>query len=461
MKKLLVGLICFVLVSCLLKISFSQTSGHQSHIIVANTNPDPLAANPLKGWVPYENPGTNYPYSMEMFYVPLSGTQTGFNTFDWSDFERKINSAAYRACQSIVRFYLDYPGRPSAIPQFLLDDGLVIHNYTYNGGGIIPDYEDQNLRIALINFIAAFGLKYNGDSRLAFIEVGLLGFWGEWHCGPYNGSANYPNFEPSVTVRNEILKAYQNAFTKTQLLCRSPNYGNVASMNFGYHDDSFGFSTLPYNNWHFMDYINKSGEQNNWENFPNGGELRPEVQAEYFSKNPWGVGIIEGTRSSEPWNECLAQTHISWLMNYSYQNYSGPAGTNAILAASQMGYDFRVINAYYDNISTTDPLYLGIDVENIGVAPFYYEWEFKVGVKQNGTLVNSWSTGWNLRIISADKIVRKFEYSQSAHGLPSGTYNICIKIINPLPNGRILSFSNLGQNTDGWLDLGSFVVTSH
>jgi hypothetical protein len=69
-----------------------------------------------------------------------------------------------------------------------------------------PDYEDPRLRAALTNFIHALGRRYDGDPRLGFLGLGLLGTWGEWH--------NHPHTEwfASKTVQREVMDAYEAAF---------------------------------------------------------------------------------------------------------------------------------------------------------------------------------------------------------------------------------------------------------
>lgn len=51
------------------------------------------------------------------------------------------------------------------------------------GAGYCPDYENKTFRQSMKNFIEDFGKKYDGDGRLGFITLGLLGFWGEGIIG--------------------------------------------------------------------------------------------------------------------------------------------------------------------------------------------------------------------------------------------------------------------------------------
>jgi hypothetical protein len=45
------------------------------------------------------------------------------------------------------------------------------------GGGHTPDYGHFPLVNALVDFVKALGEKYDGDNRIAFLHLGLLGFW--------------------------------------------------------------------------------------------------------------------------------------------------------------------------------------------------------------------------------------------------------------------------------------------
>src|SRR5690606_36712632 len=98
-----------------------------------------------------------------------------------------------------------------------------------------PDYEDENLRRALRDFIAALGERYDGDPRIGFITAGLLGTWGEWHT--------YPRSElfASKAVQDEVMDAYEAAFATTLVLLLYPAREGDSRMaptvrrGFGYH----------------------------------------------------------------------------------------------------------------------------------------------------------------------------------------------------------------------------------
>jgi hypothetical protein len=224
--------------------------------------------NPLKGFLPYSGSYTTFPYSMEWSYLPLRALMSGPTNFNWASLDTLLSSDARRGHQTVFRVYLDYPTLPSGIPQYLLDGGLTTHSYTdygNNGVSLCPNYEDANLQQALTNFIAALGARYDGDGRIGFLELGLLGFWGEWHTYPHS------NWFASVAVEDEVLTAYENAFGKTKLLVRWPSGTNPTARPIGYHDDSFAYETIDPPSYMFLGLLKAAGETNKWRTQPIGG----------------------------------------------------------------------------------------------------------------------------------------------------------------------------------------------
>jgi hypothetical protein len=144
--------------------------------ILGSTNPDVAAGNPLKGLVTspaWTGPTTPamLPTSLEFYYFGLDEIMIGNNKFDWSVLDKVLMEAAGRYKHVIWRVYCHYPGRPLAVPKHVIDQGLDIDS---NGS---PLYDDVTLLIALEQFIMALGARYDGHKSLAFVQLGLLGYW--------------------------------------------------------------------------------------------------------------------------------------------------------------------------------------------------------------------------------------------------------------------------------------------
>lgn len=445
--------------------TYVEAQTYTAHSIASGST---YTENPLKGFVPYNYGTVNFPHTMEWFYIAVNEVQTGMNEFNWAALEQKLNDVASRGHQAVMRFYYDYPSLETGVPQFLIDGGLEMKYYNepvdLGGDGYAPNYEDPNFRQAMKNFIAAFGKEYDGDGRLAYVTIGLLGFWGEWHNWPYDEdtSDGKADWSISTTVYKEVLDSFDAAFNVTPLCVREPKSGiSYTNYDIGFHDDSFGYATLSTNSggqsWSFMQKMFNFNLGDKWKTNCIGGEVYPPSQYDIFSgKTPDG--------SFQSWDLCMNEAHATWMLNNAIRDYSGTNYDNAIKAAAGMGYDFQVSTAYFSDTQTTNDMYLKVDIKNIGCAPFYYDhnvWPVEIGVKQGNNVVKTWRTQWDLCNIPADGSNVSFEHTINNHGLAEGTYSLGIKVINPISNGKNLYFANASQNSDGWLELGTINVSSN
>ncbi|NUR70382.1 MAG: DUF4832 domain-containing protein [Hamadaea sp.] len=407
------------------------------------------ADNPLKGFLPYAGSYQTFPYSMEWFYLPLRDVMTGPRHFDWTALERRLNDIAGRGHQAVFRFYLDYPGQPTGIPQYLLDQGLVTHAYDdfgNNGVSVSPDYDDPRLVTALEEFIAAFGRRYDGDPRIGFITLGLIGFWGEWHTWPHDGWTLPENWMPDTAVLTKVLTGYDNAFDRTRLLARYPSPQNK-DLAMGYHDDSFAFETLPPTSWHFVQRLIDEGVTGKWRTEPIGGELRPEIQSCL-----WDEPV--SCAQYEDFTESVAQTHASWLLNqaaFAGAGYTGDKYFRALEASKSLGYELTVTEA------AVGPGRVSVRIANRGTAPFYYPWQGELAaVDRQGRIVARWRTGWTVDGIQPGATPVELSTDIGLRGLRPGSYDLVLRVANPLPQGLPLRFANTGQDThSGWLRLGA------
>lgn len=411
--------------------------------------------NPLKGFMPYAGSYTTFPYSIEWSYLPLRSLMTGPTNFSWSSLDSLLSSDVGRGHQTIFRVYLDYPTLPTGIPQYLLDAGLITYTYDdYGNDGIsvCPDYENPLLDQALTNFIAALGARYDGDPRIGFVELGLLGYWGEWHT--------YPETEwfASVAVQNEVLVAYTNAFHKTKLLVRWPAGNlNPAALPIGYHDDSFAYDTIAPPSYNFLGLLAAAGETNKWRTQPIGGEVRPEVQP-----CMWDTSQTNCVPAGQAFTDCVAQTHSSWMLNQSVfsPGFTGVQKSLALAGARQLGYELFVTNATLVDARASGQLAVSISILNAGIAPFYYDWPVQLGVLNgSNALEQPWTTPWRLSLLAPGTNI-VWSYTRDNHGLAVGQYKLLMRVLNLLTNGVPLRFANQAQDADlaGWLTLGQFSV---
>ena len=452
--------------------------------------------NPLKGFARFYTPGANqntgYPHSLTWSYFGLSEVMTNAGncgSYDWTILDNMLAETAGQGNQAAIRFYMVYPGGTGSHPANAIPscfNGNVNYRSDTYWNVTEPDYDSPYLVNALKNFIAAFGARYNGDPRIGFIHLGLIGLWGEWHTWPYDTdtSDGYPNYMPTDANAAQILTAYDNAFSTTKLELRYPDAagGAASSRDIGYHDDSFCYRegsplagvTLPQSlggaSYAQLQRNLATGTENKWISDSMGGEVRPEIQSTAFDSWPGGSGAVDNMKA------CIELEHTTWKIN------EGSAGNANVGAAVRlMGYNLTVDKSYFQNTAsgTTN---LGVQISNTGVAPFYYPWTMTVGLKNSaGTVVQTWNTSWDLRTIQplkirafpdwnvgSDPTYRDFGYPQyfqtpvNLTNVAQGNYQWVLRVKNPLEatsaDAKKLRFANATQNADGWVGLGAVTV---
>jgi hypothetical protein len=424
--------------------------------------PAPVA-NPLKGLVPYAGVGDDvFPHSMEFSYFRLSDLMTGYDSYNWQPLEELLDAVSGRGRQAIFRIYLEWPNRTDLIPGFLLDDGLKVFKYLNTNTQPhppsdveTPDYEDVNLRRALTNLIAALGRRYDGDPRIGFITAGLLGTWGEWHTYPRD------DLFASKTVQAEIMDAYEAAFKITPVLLRypagddDPVYVSNADRPFGYHDDSFGWATIPTSNqgqeWYYMNVLAEAGPAalDKWKKQPIGGEVRPEAWGKIFDPDPQDSNI-------QDFGESVDQTHVTWLMDSGmFREIPGEERMKRALAeVRRMGYEFHIPAVTTGDAANT-VLPVQIELENHGVAPFYYDWKGEYGLIADDRVIKTFPAAGTLTGLLPGDSPRIWADELDVSDVPSGDYILAVRIPNPLPAGMPVRFANAEQdrNVPGWLSL--------
>lgn len=434
----------------------------ESHLLAyAPAPPD----NPLKGFVPYLRADSTFPHSMEWDYTKLSEVMLGPTNFNWGVFEAKLEAAASRGHQFVARFYLEWPGKTTGVPQYLIAEGLALRRWTNTNtqpfppaADHTPDYEDPRLRAALTNFIHALGRRYDGDARLGFVGLGLLGTWGEWHNHPNN------DWFASKTVQQEVMDAYEAAFKRTRLVARYPagtndhRYADNGQRAIGYHDDSFAWATVhtgqPKEAWFFETRLRAAAALEKWRTQPIGGEVRPEVWLCLFD-NPSCVP------KGQEFDRCLTATHVSWLCNEGVfrGKIQGAARERAIAAVRRMGYELHVARVDLALSTAGDTLAATLIVTNTGIAPFYYDWPVELAaVNAQKQIVATWQMDWKLTKVIPGEAAPAWSYTATTTLLPPGNYQLFLRVPNPLAKGLPLRFANQTQDrtVPGWLDVGEF-----
>jgi hypothetical protein len=404
-------------------------------------------SNPMKGFASYCDPGQTLYCPSEMAFEEigwnrLEPTRGDYKFAKWES--QQWDVAPAKGKNVVIRVFMDYPDQPVAVPKWLIAQGVKMTHYSEFGGGYTPDYENPILRKALAKFIVALGKRYDHDARIDYVQVGLLGHWGEWHTYPHEDLFATPE------VQREVIAEMHAAFPDKPLMARNASYASCQLPWLGFHDDMIPSDTFGKDDWEFLPAIDKGKVENNWKVAPTGGEMVPGAAKQYLGTD-WTL-LIKAVRDA----------HFTWIGPYC------PAMDPHLTAEDQkrvdqliraLGYEFRLNTVSCPSkIGQTRRLNLALTGTNQGSAPFYAPWKVRMALLDSaGVERQSW-------IVSCD--VRKwlpgdFALSTSQElKVGPGNYRIGIGIIDPSSQKPGIKFANRLKESGGYAILGSVQVVN-
>lgn len=414
------------------------------HLLAAG--PSPLR-NPLKGYAAYSDTGSHHYAPAAMAYVSAS----------WRDLEPTPGKYAFATWEAnswntplakgkpvVMRVFLDYPAQPIAVPQWLIDSGLKMTKYDEFGGGFSPDYESPKLQAALWRLIKALGARYDGNSRVAYVQLGILGHWGEWHT--------YPRAELFATdaTQRKVIAALRTAFPHKPLMARNASYASCQLPWLGFHDDMIPDDTLGSDAWNFVPTMRTGGVAENWKVAPTGGEMVPGAAKTYLGAK-WSQ-LVEAVKAA----------HFTWIGPYcpALEESSDPVFQSRANQLIQMlGYDYRLLKIDSPaGVKKGTSFAVTLDGQNQGVAPFYAPWSVELALVDAQNRVAQ-------RIPLKDDLRRwlpgafRIQSSLTAN-VPPGRYRLAIGILDPSTGKPAISFANSADQVSDYTVLAPLTVTA-
>ncbi|MBL8994030.1 MAG: DUF4832 domain-containing protein, partial [Spirochaetia bacterium] len=419
--------------------------------------------NPLKGFRP--NSGAR-------IYSPLWRTY-----IKWSDLEKceaddparltsLLNEIASSAPSSniklVPRVYLDWDGTRDAKgnpKQYWPGD---LHRF---------DYHSPEFLARLRRMIRRMGAAWDSDPRIAYVQMGLIGWWGEMH---------HPS--PSPSMLSLLTDEFNKSFKQKKVLVRTVDE-IFMNAGFGNYYDTFAFldreperytqdpgpQAVPWG------LLQRFPEQ--WKSAPMEGEVeyswqnsRPEARPlETFGKNP------DETLTNERYRRYMIgkfrRYHVSymgWIADFNDKNPDVVAGAGLVNEA--MGYRF-VITQFEWTPSVSDKLSLRFFVRNDGSAPFYHKWPVALAFLDPATRAVIWQTDLKVDLrtwmpgeswdetTEAWKVPPKLYRVEESVSLPpgpkSGNYVVALAILDQ-DGGRLPSARFAVKNywKGGWHPMG-------
>jgi Malectin domain len=389
--------------------------------------------------------------ALEFHYIALDEVMKSGSQFNWSEPERVVANAKNWSRHVIMRFFMDYPrtfawndtAKRSDVPQYLIDAGLKMYrrsNSSKTPGSEYPDYTNVTLRTnstlldELTKFVKVLAERYDGHPDVGFVQLGLVGRWGEWHTS----SDNETNTSIPEAMKMALISAYSAGFNTTKLQTRYERE-DAFRAGMGIHDDSFVLSTIdgPNSLWAKITKMNYSSF---WRDAPMGGEVHPEVNISVFSQNISRYVTTTRTTymgSSFPDNKNLTQEQVSLIQQEHVR----------------MGYNFFVSNVTAAFSTRVDRVTLIATIRQVGLAPFYYP--LNLNLTCNGTNIGSVDKVESLKDMGSEKDFAFREVPTSC--LSNASLVLSSKYLMP---GRPIKFAHQ-NNGSGVFKLPLPIVTNN
>ena len=189
---------------CLLVLNGPVGAAESGRVVVRPRDHGGALLNPGMGWVfhhydnsvngygPVHGPGydgSHFP-GLNVVYLRLAWSylEPEEGVFNWSTVDTVAQRYLRRGCQVAFRFTCFESGARFATPEWVRQAGAKGTWWRY-GKGVAeetdpracwePDYDDPVFLAKLDAFLGAAGERYDGDPRVAFVDVGSIGIWGE------------------------------------------------------------------------------------------------------------------------------------------------------------------------------------------------------------------------------------------------------------------------------------------
>lgn len=270
---------------------------------------------------------------------------------------------AERNVKVIPRVYLDYPGQEKKRwPADLKTD----------------DYESPEFARRLAKLIEKLGAAWDEDPRVAFVELGIFGKWGEHHSP-----------EPTPAMQQVAADAFRKAFPHKLVSVRQV-WAHFPNAPVGEYWDSFAHYDQMKDNGAEIAALNASRRL--YEKQYIGGEvaydwghwqLQPGVSPTETLAVPAHREFMANTIR---WVHC---TQLRWIGDYDLGNPAAEAGAEEIQKA--LGYEFVLEQARFSaQVPAHGALRVELQVKNVGSAPFYYDWPLEVALLAPDTRAVVW-----------------------------------------------------------------------
>jgi len=353
-------------------------------------------------------------------------------------------------------------------PKWLVEVGGKEITATTGGSSFpIPDMDDPIVLERHLDFIRRLGEKYDGHPDLDHVDLGSIGWWGEWHL-----SGSKANKFPTLENRKKVVDAYLAAFRRTPLLmligggeCLRYACARGAGWRADCLGDLGGFSrTWCHMKKGYPGWIAEAGIQDVWKSAPVAWET-------CWDMRKW---VSEGWSLRYIFNYALA-CHASLINNKSAPLPAGAEVRPEIERfLRRLGYRL-VLKELKHPAQARQELELTMQWQNTGSAPCYrpYRLAYRLSndagfekILVGGATVNRWLPG-SVELFTPEFLKEPKDLPDGAvhvvrdrlalNGVPEGVYALSLAVVDA-SSTPVVRLGIRGRAEDGWYRLSRIEI---
>lgn len=377
-----------------------------------NDGPD---RNPLKGW----NSGWSddrEETTVGFQYIKWQDLEPRNGVFDFGAVEDVIARSGSRNRHVILRLYCDWWGANETsrgCPDWIYSE-VGVERIRGDNGRYLTDYNDPRYVDEAVQAIQALAGRYDDDPRIYAFQLGVLGYWGEWHT--WGSRVDGGSYEITDATKRRVLNAYTDAFDRAALMGRYPNRAVLDTADgIGFHNDYF----RP-NNGHSAEFDETVSLERKWLAGPIGGEVPPGLSSDDF----------RNLYATSQGREMIETGHYSTMKPTSVDDrYLGQHQS----LHKRFGYNYQIEEARLPVTHTgSGPMVAELTVGNIGIAPFYFDWQVQFALLgDDGEVVSvAEAEAYDLRRHQPGDSF-DLEGNLPMAGVERGRYRLAVRIIQP------------------------------
>lgn len=440
---------------------------------------DGSLSNPLRGYYQWLTYGT-IPRSTqvgERYFRPTwRELETSEAQYDFTVIDKQLAKlkAGDRICFGVMAVSSVEPGG-ICVPDYLvtrLSKGFFAPRPSGTPATFyIPDWNDPLFLQRAEALFKALGAKYDGDPRIAFIDIRMYGNYGEWHdwgaAGPVpydDHTINKNDCRPGTAeTKHRLVDVQVRAFPHTRLVMMTDDTDSLlyalrlkTAIPIGMRRDSWGWT-------HFVvDFLrgrisdaDKKLVMDRWKIAPFIVEPAPHVEGKRFQA---GLAAL---------SDQVRDYHISAIGNYNF--VSGrwsefePDEQRAMIAAGNLaGYNLVPRSIRFPSQAQSGAT-IAIDATwvNLGSAPTYEEWKVNYSLLDaRGTLAWTQISSFDLkRALPGDQPVSKTDRFRLPKELVPGEYKLVMQVVDPAGYRLPMNIAISDQPGPSGINLGAVRVT--